>query len=223
VVRNAREQMHKSKFVAFDALFIASALGRALIEPHVADSRLGEKRPRRPAETEAAAKAAAKAATEAAAAKAAAKAAAAKVAAAKAATEAAAKGAVEAGAKAAAAKAAAAAAAEGTAEAAAGVVAARVVAKGAAEKEAAARTAGPQPPDVASDAGGASSSARRFGLSFYKILFHFKAILWESIILLYPPPTRKAYPIAVLLHDHCAIYAPPHRPPLLMLYTIQYW
>jgi len=40
----------------------------------------------------------------------------------------------------------------------------------------------------------------------------FKALLWESIILLLPPPTCKAYPIATLLHDHCAIYAPPSTP-----------
>ena len=43
---HAREQMHKSKFVTLDALFIAQSLGRALLEPHVADSRLGETRPR---------------------------------------------------------------------------------------------------------------------------------------------------------------------------------
>ena len=27
------------------------------------------------------------------------------------------------------------------------------------------------------------------------------------------PLTCKAYPIAILLHDHCAIYAPPPTPP----------
>jgi len=32
----------------------------------------------------------------------------------------------------------------------------------------------------------------------------------------YPPlPTCKAYPIAILLHDHCAIYAPPTDPPFV--------
>jgi len=47
----------------------------------------------------------------------------------------------------------------------------------------------------------------------YKILFYFKALLWGSIILLLPPPpTCKAYPIAILLHDHCAIYARPLTP-----------
>jgi len=44
-------------------------------------------------------------------------------------------------------------------------------------------------------------------LSFNTILFRFKALLWESITLLLPPPTCKAYPIAILLHDDCAIYA----------------
>ena len=39
-------------------------------------------------------------------------------------------------------------------------------------------------------------------------MFRFKALLWESIILVSPLPTCKAYPIAILLHDdHWAIYA----------------
>ena len=38
----AREQMHKNKFVVMDALYIARVLGRALIEPGVHNSRLGE-------------------------------------------------------------------------------------------------------------------------------------------------------------------------------------
>ena len=42
VVSEAREQMHKNKYVVADALFIAAALGRALVEPNVCDSRLGE-------------------------------------------------------------------------------------------------------------------------------------------------------------------------------------
>jgi len=46
-------------------------------------------------------------------------------------------------------------------------------------------------------------------ISLYKRLFYFKALLWETIILILPPPTCKAYPIAILLHGHCAIYAPP--------------
>ena len=42
---DAREQMHKNKFVVSDALYIAHVLGRALVEPHVSDSRLGNERP----------------------------------------------------------------------------------------------------------------------------------------------------------------------------------
>ena len=60
--------------------------------------------------------------------------------------------------------------------------------------------------------------------SLYKILFHFETLLWESIIFLLPPPlTCKAHPIAIRLHDHCAIYAPPPTTPLCMPYTIHYW
>ena len=44
-------------------------------------------------------------------------------------------------------------------------------------------------------------------LRLYKILFRFKALLWKSIMLVSPPPTCKAYPIAILLHGHWAIYA----------------
>jgi len=51
-------------------------------------------------------------------------------------------------------------------------------------------------------------------ISLYKILFHVNALLWESIILLLAPPSCKAYPIAIQLHDHRAIYAPPPTPPL---------
>ena len=58
-------------------------------------------------------------------------------------------------------------------------------------------------------------------VSLHKILFHFRALLWESIILLLPPPTCKAYPIAILLHGHCAIYAHPPTSPLnTILHTI---
>jgi len=56
-------------------------------------------------------------------------------------------------------------------------------------------------------------------VSLYKILFRFKALLTESIILLLLPPTCEAYPIAILLHDHRAIYA---LPPTLLLYTIHH-
>jgi len=57
--------------------------------------------------------------------------------------------------------------------------------------------------------------ALAMSLSLYTILFHFKVLLWESIIRLLPPPICKAYPIVILLHDHCAIYAPPQPPPLV--------
>jgi len=53
-------------------------------------------------------------------------------------------------------------------------------------------------------------------LSLYKILFRCKALLGESIILLVPPPNCKAYPIAILLHDHWAIYALLPTPSLCM-------
>ena len=67
---------------------------------------------------------------------------------------------------------------------------------------------------------GALQYKRHFSL--YKILFHFKALLWESIILSLPPPTCNAYSSAIRLHGHCVIYA-PHRPPLCMPYTIHCW
>ena len=56
-------------------------------------------------------------------------------------------------------------------------------------------------------------SSKRFSL--YKILFYFNALLWESIILVLRPPTCTAYLIAILLHGHCAIYAPTSTPPPL--------
>jgi len=49
--------------------------------------------------------------------------------------------------------------------------------------------------------------SRVSSFSLYQILYRFKALLWESIIFLPPPPFCKAYPIAILFHDHCAIYA----------------
>ena len=56
-------------------------------------------------------------------------------------------------------------------------------------------------------------------ISLYKILFHVAALVWESIILVLLPPTCKAYPIAILLHDFCAIYDPPPTP---LLYAIRH-
>ena len=59
------------------------------------------------------------------------------------------------------------------------------------------------------------------GVGLYKRLFHFKALLWESIILSLPSPTCKAYPIALLLHVHCAINAsPPTSPYYAIHHTI---
>jgi len=61
---------------------------------------------------------------------------------------------------------------------------------------------------------------RGSGLSRYKIVFHFKAVLWESFILLLPSPLP-ATPI--LLQYYCttfAQYTPRNRPPLCMPYTI---
>jgi len=61
------------------------------------------------------------------------------------------------------------------------------------------------------------------GLSLYQILFHFKALLWESIILLLPAPLAKP----TLLQYYCtpiSQYTPPtDRPRLCMPYTIKYW
>jgi len=61
-------------------------------------------------------------------------------------------------------------------------------------------------------------------VSLYKILFHFKALLWESIILLLPPPHNLQRPSP--LQYYCMLFAqytPPNRPPLCMPYTIHYW
>jgi len=59
----------------------------------------------------------------------------------------------------------------------------------------------------------------KLGFSLYKILFHFKALLRESIILLLPPPTCNAWPVAILLHAlACAIYAPQPTPSLYAIY-----
>jgi len=57
------------------------------------------------------------------------------------------------------------------------------------------------------------------GLSLYKILYRFKALLWESIILLFPPPMLQRLPIAIPLHDHCTMHA---FPPTSLLYAIHH-
>jgi len=68
-----------------------------------------------------------------------------------------------------------------------------------------------------------SYSTSLAGVSLCKILFPFRALLWESIILLLPPPPPAK---RTLLQYYCtpiAQYTPPHRPPLLMPYSISYW
>ena len=54
-------------------------------------------------------------------------------------------------------------------------------------------------------------------LGLYHILFHFKACMWESIILLLPPPTCISRTIAILLHVYCAMH---DAPPTLLLHAI---
>jgi len=66
---------------------------------------------------------------------------------------------------------------------------------------------------------GGGGRLRCVAISLYNIFFYFKAILWVSIILFPPFPTCKAYPIAILLHDHCAIYV---SPPTSLLCAIQH-
>jgi len=46
-------------------------------------------------------------------------------------------------------------------------------------------------------------------------MFYFIAFLWKLIILSLLPPTFKAYPLAILLHHHCAKCTPPTDPPLV--------
>jgi len=60
-------------------------------------------------------------------------------------------------------------------------------------------------------------------VDLYQILFYSKAFVHESNILVLSPRICNVRTIAKVLHDYCAIYAPPPHPPLLMPYTIQYW
>jgi len=47
----------------------------------------------------------------------------------------------------------------------------------------------------------------QFGL--YKIFVYFEAVVHESTILSFPPPTCIAHPGAILLHDSRTIYESP--------------
>jgi len=56
-------------------------------------------------------------------------------------------------------------------------------------------------------------------ISLYKIVFHFEALLWKSIILVLPPSTCIAHTNAMVLHDYCAVYA---LPPTSRVYAIHH-
>jgi len=51
-----------------------------------------------------------------------------------------------------------------------------------------------------------------YGLAFTRCCFASKLYCGSQSSYCCPPPTCKAYPIAILLHDHCAIYALPPTP-----------
>jgi len=46
----------------------------------------------------------------------------------------------------------------------------------------------------------------RIGL--YKRFVHFEAVVHESTILSFPPPTCVAHPVAIRLHDYWTVYDP---------------
>jgi len=62
---------------------------------------------------------------------------------------------------------------------------------------------------------------RGLRVSLYKILFHFVASLWESIILSLPPHLQCLH-YCNAMHDYCAIYEPLLRPLVRMPHTTQY-
>jgi len=75
------------------------------------------------------------------------------------------------------------------------------------------------PPPLPPPPAGRPRAATATAISLYKILFYFIALLWESFILLLPPPSRTTYPIAILLHDEWAIYPPPTpTPPIFVIH-----
>ena len=80
------------------------------------------------------------------------------------------------------------------------------------------------PPSAPSVRSSPTSPSTKYevALRLYKILFDFKVLLWESIILLlHPPPTTPT-----LLQYYCTLiaqYTPRHRRSLFMPCTIHYW
>jgi len=52
-------------------------------------------------------------------------------------------------------------------------------------------------------------------LGLYKILFNFEAVVQESTILSFPPPTCIAHTVAILLHDYWAVYDFPSGLPFV--------
>jgi len=62
-------------------------------------------------------------------------------------------------------------------------------------------------------------SDMREKLAFTRYSFTSKLYCGSQLSLYCPPPSiYKAYPIAILLHDHCSIYAPPSTPLLYVTY-----
>jgi len=46
-------------------------------------------------------------------------------------------------------------------------------------------------------------------LSLYKIFVYFEAVVHESAILSFPPPTCVVHPGAILLHDYWTVFHSP--------------
>jgi len=70
---------------------------------------------------------------------------------------------------------------------------------------------------------GLTPSGRGAHLSLYKILFHFKALLWESIILVLSPPTcKQSLPYCMHYYCYCmtiAQYTSPPTDPSFLCHT----
>jgi len=54
-----------------------------------------------------------------------------------------------------------------------------------------------------------AESSRVFPVSLYKIFVYFEAVVHESTILSFAPPTCIAHPGAILLHDYWTVYDSP--------------